>query len=123
MVVASRPAQWLAGGSAWWRVGGRTRVGGLAAGGVMGGQLAGRVEASGHFLLDPRALRGFGMYAGGGAALVLGEGTEGRLQLVAGVEQRPGGTSGWVVEVGLGGGVRIAAGWRWRFRAVPPRRP
>jgi len=123
VVIASRPAQWLAGGSAWWRVGGRTRVGGLAAGGVAGGELAGRVEVSGHFLLDPGALRGPGLYAGGGVAAALGRATEGRLQLVVGAEQRPGGRSGWVVEAGLGGGVRVAAGWRWRFRAASSRRP
>jgi hypothetical protein len=34
--------------------------------------------------------------------------------LTLGLEARPGAPSGWALEVGLGGGVRVSAGWRWR---------
>jgi len=38
----------------------------------------------------------------------------GYLTALVGVEDAPGRTAGWYAEVGLGGGVRVAAGWRWR---------
>jgi hypothetical protein len=86
----------------------------LSAGaGSAGGELVFRSELLGHFLLSP-ASRGIGMYGGGGVALVAGPDETGYLVLLLGVEQAPGGSGGWFVEGGLGGGVRGAAGYRWR---------
>jgi hypothetical protein len=42
----------------------------------------------------------------------------GYLVLTLGMEQRPGAASGWMVELGLGGGVRLSGGYRWRSRGV-----
>ena len=40
------------------------------------------------------------------------------LVLLVGIESRPGGQGGWFVEAGIGGGARLAAGYRWR--RLPP---
>lgn len=86
----------------------------LSAGaGSAAGEFVFRSELLGHFLLSP-ATRGIGLYGGGGVALVAGPHETGYLVLLLGVEQAPGGRSGWFVEGGLGGGVRGAAGYRWR---------
>jgi len=114
VAVGSRPEQWLGGGSVWWRPASRTRVGVLAAAGLAGGEAAARAELAAHFLLHPANRAGPGVYAGGGLAFAAGAAGGGRIQLVAGLEQRPGAARGWVIEAGLGGGVRLAAGWRWR---------
>ena len=50
----------------------------------------------------------------GGVAAVGGPVDEGYLVLALGLEGRPGGPDGWFVEAGVGGGARLAAGWRWR---------
>lgn len=86
----------------------------LSAGaGSAAGEFVFRSELLGHFLLSP-ATRGIGLYGGGGVALVAGPRETGYLVLLLGVEQAPGARSGWFVEGGLGGGVRGAAGYRWR---------
>jgi len=36
------------------------------------------------------------------------------LLLTAGLEQNPGARRGWAMELGVGGGVRFAVGYRWR---------
>lgn len=114
VAVASSPGQWTAGAERWWRVAPRTRVGGLLAGGVAGKRGAVRGELAGHFLLNPRGLRGVGWYAGGGVAGSLGEAEGVRVLAVLGAEARPGGRQGWFLEAGVGGGARVAVGWRWR---------
>lgn len=114
MAVASQAPQWLGGASRWWRVGARTRLGGLIAAGAAGGTLAARGELSAHFLLNPTAPRGLGWYGGGGIGAVAGEAEAVRMLVVVGVDQRPGGDGGWFAEFGFGGGVRVATGWRWR---------
>jgi len=96
-----------------WRTG-RSRVGlGLAAGATHG-EFGARGELAAHFLLNPASRRA-GFYGGGGiAGFHDGGETHGYVLLVLGLETNPGGRQGWVVEAGLGGGVRILLGYRWR---------
>ena len=75
-----------------------------------------RFEATAQFMLRPAERTGAGPYGGLGLTFVGAEGTAGATYLTTllGVEQRPGTQSGWYAEVGLGGGVRFGAGWRFR---------
>jgi hypothetical protein len=91
----------------------------LAAGlGEAGDVTTPRAEALVHFLLSPGKRTGLGPYVAGGVAAVGGPLDEGYLVLTLGVETRPGMPSGWFVEAGLGGGTRLAAGFRHRW--MPP---
>lgn len=103
-------------GPAWgWRVGRRDRVVLDAGIGVVeGGQLAGRGEAVWHFLLSPGAQGKPALYAGGGLAAAVTDRTRGWVVVTAGVDWSPGTRSGWLAELGVGGGVRVAVGYRWR---------
>ena len=96
------------------RTSNRTRL--SVTGGVGGsaGELALRVELLGHFLLSPNKPKGTGPYFAAGVAAVEGRVDRGYLVLTLGVEQRPGAGSGWVAEAGVGGGFRVALGYRWR---------
>ncbi|HXE57899.1 MAG TPA: hypothetical protein VNK43_07855 [Gemmatimonadales bacterium] len=119
LATAADPA--FAGGGLYGaiRTGERAR---LALTGVLGaerGILAGRGELTGQFLLDPSDRGGIGVYGGGGVAYLAGESGRGYLVLLVGLEASPGGRSGWAVEAGIGGGARIAAGWRWRWGGAP----
>lgn len=102
------------------RPGGQGRFTLTAAGGAYEGTLGVRVEATAQFLLQPGERRGAGPYGGLGLAFVGAEGTRGAGYLTAllGVDAGPGARQGWYVEVGLGGGVRLSAGRR--FRRFPP---
>lgn len=97
-----------------WRVGSRQRLSLL--GGVDGGDggTVGRAEALVHFLLAPVKKHGAGGYAAGGLALDVADRVEARVVALLGVEGSPGGRQGWMIEAGVGGGWRLAAGWRWR---------
>ncbi len=77
-----------------------------------------RAEALVHFLLSPSRRTGVGPYVAGGVAVVGGPLDAGYLVLTLGAETRPGTSSGWFVEAGLGGGARLAAGFRHRW--LPP---
>ena len=103
-------------GPAWgWRVGRRDRVVLDAGIGVVeGGLLAGRGEAVWHFLLSPGAQGKPALYAGGGLAAAVTDRTRGWVVVTAGVDWSPGTRSGWLAELGVGGGVRVAVGYRWR---------
>lgn len=105
----------FAGGGLWaaLRPGGSTRVGVSLMPGAVEGELAGRAEVVGHFLVSAGSLRRT-LYAGGGASALLGDHQQVYLLLVVGLESSPGGGSGWVIETGLGGGVRVLLGYRWR---------
>ena len=105
----------LVGGGLWGalRPGGRTRIGISLMPGVSDERFLGRAELVTHFLLNPASQRG-GPYAGGGLAGTVGRRDQGYLMVVLGYEIRPGGTSGWVIETGIGGGVRVLLGYRWR---------
>jgi hypothetical protein len=110
----SEPALAVAGGYGALRTLGRTRVSLSLAAGTSDGKLAVRGELLGHFLLSPEERRKPGFYLAGGIAGIGGVVDRGYLVLTAGVEQRPRGPSGWVVEAGIGGGLRVGLGYRWR---------
>ena len=111
----SDPALVVAGAYGALRVSGRTRVSlGLGVG-ASEGAAAFRGELLGHFLLSPAELRKAGFYLAGGVASVVGPVDRGYLVLTAGVEQHPARGSGWALELGVGGGVRLALGYRWRW--------
>ncbi len=93
----------------------RERMGLTLAAGHQDGEPAGRVEPSAQFLLNPMAA-GVTVYGGLGVAYVLrrGAASAGYLLLLLGVERGAARSPGWYVELGLGGGVRVAAGVRVR---------
>ncbi len=96
------------------RAGGRARFAGILTAGALDGHFGVRAELLGHFLLNPASSRP-GIYAGGGLAGVAARGEEiGYVVLLLGLESHPGGRSGWALEAGIGGGLRLSAGYRWR---------
>ncbi|HXV85785.1 MAG TPA: hypothetical protein VD793_03750, partial [Gemmatimonadales bacterium] len=98
---------------------GRFRVGGggAVASGVRSGRPAVRAEAWAGYHLDPVRLRGWAPYAGAGGAVVAGGGdAAGYIMVLVGLERRPGGGRGWFAEAGLGGGPRVALGYRFSRR-------
>jgi hypothetical protein len=114
----SEPALDVAGPTGAIRLSERGRLA-LAMGvGVSDGSAAWRAEALGHFLLAPRRRSGVAAYAGGGVAAVGGPVDRAYLVLALGLEAAPGSRAGWFAEAGAGGGLRLAAGWRWRW--FPP---
>jgi hypothetical protein len=121
IVTASDPVLGVAGFYGALRTSIRTRLSAGLGGGVSSGELAARGELLGHFLLSPGQSRGAGFYFAGGVAAVAGPKPQGYLVITAGLEERPASRSGWALEVGVGGGVRIAGGYRWRWwRASRP---
>ena len=118
VATASDPALGVATVSGALRTSRRMRVSATVGAGVSDGRAAWRGELLAHFLLNPTRRSGVGIYGAGGVAAVGGPVDQGYLVLALGVEARPGGRSGWFVEAGVGGGVRLAAGVRWRRR--PP---
>jgi hypothetical protein len=119
--TASDPALVVGGISAALRTSRRTRVSVAAGLGASGGDVAWRGELLAHFLLNPDRHGGAGLYGAGGLAVVGGPVDEGYLVLALGIEGGPGGRSGWFAEGGVGGGARLAVGYRWRKR--PPGLP
>jgi hypothetical protein len=115
IVTASDPALGVAGVYGGLRTSTRTRVSALVGAGLSSGEAAARGELLGHFLLSPGQPQGAGFYLAGGLAVVEGPVSRGYLVLSAGLEERPGASAGWAVELGVGGGVRVAAGYRWRW--------
>jgi hypothetical protein len=111
----SDPALAAAGGYAAWRPASRARISAAAGLGRSGGETAWRGELLGHFLLAPTRRGNPAAYLAGGLAIVGGPTERGYLVLTVGLEDRPGGRAGWFIEGGVGGGVRIAAGYRWRW--------
>lgn len=93
----------------------RTRLSLSAGGGFSSGDPAFRGEILGHFLLSPNQRRGATFYFAGGVAAVGGPVDRGYLVLTAGLEERPAADSGWAVEAGVGGGIRLTVGYRWRW--------
>jgi hypothetical protein len=114
-VTLSDPALAVGGVYGAWRPSSRSRVS-LAAGvGGSDGETAWRGELLGHFLLAPARKRGPGVYLAGGLALTGGPSDQGYIVVAVGIEDRPGGPSGWFAEAGIGGGARLSAGYRWRW--------
>lgn len=98
--------------------GGQSRIAFAAAGGAAAGHPAGRAQLTLQFLVTPTSRRGVGLYAGIGAALTVRRSAPGAglVALLLGLESAPGRASrNWYVETGLGGGIRVAAGWRVRW--------
>ena len=118
IATASDPALAGAGVYAAVRTSLRTRVSAAATVGASAGAAAFRGELVGHFLLNPTRRSGVGAYGAGGLAVVAGPVDQGYLVLALGLEARPGAPSGWFVVGGVGGGARLAVGWRWR--RLPP---
>jgi hypothetical protein len=121
IATAADPAVGVAGVYGAIRTSFRTRVSAALAAGVSDGDPAWRGELLAHFLLNPTRLRGAGVYGAGGIAVAGGPVDQGYVVLTLGVEGRPGARSGWFAEAGVGGGARLALGYRWR--RLPPGRP
>jgi hypothetical protein len=119
--VGSRPFFGGAGGGLAFRDADRNRwLGALAVGLLDGGGVGARGDFAYHFLLDPRKRQGSAVYGGGGLTAQLAGGrVRPYVLLVVGAEHAPGGTGGSFVEIGVGGGVRFAVGYRWRKRNAP----
>jgi hypothetical protein len=118
--TASDPALGVAGVYGGLRTSGRTRVSASLGAGISGRELAWRGELLGHFLLSPEDRRRAGFYFAGGIAAVEGVVSRGYLVLTLGLEERPRANSGWALEAGIGGGVRVGLGYRWRwFPGIP----
>ena len=99
------------------RPGTDSRIGLDLAGGTIAERAAARAQLTGQLLVNPATRSGWGLYAGAGAAFVARRGSPGQgfLAVLLGLERTPGRRAGWYVELGLGGGVRAAAGWRARW--------
>src|SRR5437899_1645608 len=98
------------------RSGGQGRFAFAAACGDYERALGVRLAATVQFLLRPGERSGVGPYGGLGLAFVGSGGARGASYLTAllGVDQGPGARGGWYAELGLGGGVRLALGRRFR---------
>jgi hypothetical protein len=114
--TAADPALVVGGITGALRTSLRTRVSAAVGVGVSGGDVAWRGELLAHFLLAPTRRDGAGLYGAGGIAVVGGPVEQGYLVLAIGLEGRPGARAGWFVEAGVGGGARLALGYRWRHR-------
>lgn len=98
------------------RLDSQTRVTGLVAAGSLAGGGGLRVEGTFQLIVNPSGRGGAGLYAGTGVAWQGGRGSYGRALVTAllGLEGAPGARRGWFAEIGLGGGVRLVLGLRWR---------
>jgi hypothetical protein len=114
LLTTSAPVLWAGGVYGAFRPSTRFRIAATVAAGEAGGDLAARGELLGHFLLNPTNRGGTGAYAGGGVAGIAGPDDRGYLVLLLGIEASPGARAGWALEAGVGGGLRLAAGYRWR---------
>jgi hypothetical protein len=97
-----------------------SRIALAVAGGTLGHRAAARAQLTLQLLVNPSARSGAGLYAGVGASFVARRASPGQgfLAVLLGLEERPGRRQGWYAEMGLAGGVRVAAGWR--LRRFPP---
>jgi len=115
--TASDPALAVVALYAGLRTSTRTRLSASAGAGASSGDLAFRGEILGHFLLSPGKRQGAAFYFAGGVAAATGPVDQGYLVLTVGVEDRPGAPTGWAAEIGVGGGLRVGLGYRWRWLA------
>ena len=80
-------------------------------------RFGGRGELMVSYHANPYKRSGIAPYAGGGVAVAATPEEMFEYVLLAiGVETAPGGRRGWFVELGVGGGVRVSAGYRLRWR-------
>lgn len=97
---------------------GRSRLGISANVGTREGALAGRAELVVSYHLNPFLRRGVTPYAGGGVTVGWsGEEFVEYVVALVGLETAPGGRSGWFLEGGIAGGVRVSTGFRVRWRS------
>jgi hypothetical protein len=116
--LVARPGSMVGGVYGALRTSTRTRISvGAGIGGALG-QTVLRGELLVHFMLSPTRRNGVAPYVAGGVAVESEPVEEGYLVLTLGLESRPGAKSGWFVETGVGGGARIAVGFRYRH--LPP---
>lgn len=116
IVVLAHHALWGPAVAIARRPGGQGRFTLALAGGDYERTLGVRLDGSAQFLLRPGERSGVGPYAGLGLAFVGAEGWRGAGYVTAllGIEAAPGRGQGWYAELGLGGGVRLAVGQRFR---------
>ena len=102
------------------RPSGQGRAALSVAGGIQDDAAALRIELTGQFLVLPGARTGVSPYAGLGVAYLGARHYRGMGAIVAlvGIEAPEGRRHGWFAELGLGSGVRLRAGFRWR--RLPP---
>jgi hypothetical protein len=112
--TAADPAVAVGGVYGAIRISRRTRISATLGAGVSDGDAAFRGELLAHFLLNPTRRAGAGLYGAGGIAVAEGAVDQGYLVVTLGIEGRPGARSGWFLEGGVGGGARLAVGYRWR---------
>lgn len=98
------------------RPSGEGRVTFSASGGSVDGNAGIRAEATAQFLVTPSAKTGVSPYAGVGIAYIGSRAYHGTgvLVVLLGCESAAGRRHGWFGEVGLGDGLRVRVGWRWR---------
>ena len=120
-LAAADPAFIGGGASVALRPGHRLRLVATAMLGGQGSRTTGRGEISLNYLLEPARPHGIGVYGFAGIAGTTGTAGNGYLLLGVGAETAPGSAHGWLLEGGVGGGVRIAAGYRWRWLQRPVR--
>lgn len=106
--------------------GGRDRVvlfGGAGAGGGEGGsdgELGGRAELLWRATFPGAGARGtVAPYATAGVAIAFQSEMRGLVVVGAGIEIEPAARSSWVVEAGVGGGLRLLVGMRWQLGPLP----
>jgi hypothetical protein len=124
VVVASDP--WFGGGGVQGvaPIGGLLRLGGLAALGRRGSSTEARGELTLQLAFDQELrTRRLGWYLGAGLAGRTGRDAEGFVLAVVGVEGRAGDRGRWWIESGVGGGARVAVGYRWHRSATKSGRP
>jgi len=114
--VAARRTFWGAGVGLAHRSGGQVRAALAAAAGTRDGAAAMRVDATAQFVVTPSARTGVTWSGGLGLAYAGARHARGAAWVTAqlGAEAAAGRQRAWFVEAGLGGGLRLAAGWRWR---------
>lgn len=113
MVLTAEPTAGLFGGYGALGFGRRLRLAVTAGAGVEGSTGSFRLEALGHFLLSPEEHK-WGWYLAGGVAYHDGVRSRGLLVALIGLDYAMGAGS-MVLEGGVGGGARIAAGYRWKL--------
>ncbi len=106
-----------AGVGGFWRDARRLGVGGSISLGEWDRELAGRGEIGLSYHLGARDAGALGLYLGGGvAAAFAARRSEQYLTVFVGLEQDSRGRAGWFAEAGIGGGVRLVAGYRILLR-------
>ncbi len=100
-----------------YRAGGHARLTAAVAPGAVGDRVAVRADAGAEFMVLPWVRSGVGVYGGAGLAYQTAARARGAGYLTArvGVEGAPGAAFGWYLEAGVGGGVRLGGGVRWRW--------